>query len=529
MLTKIRKGTDNLFVKIILGFIAFSFVGIGGASFIRGNSAGNLVSFGNVESISMEEFQIAKAREIDALQRQNGINLTEENIVELGLDNSVLRRLINESMIKYLARYYDFDISEELVIKFIKKSPFFKNQNGEFDLSVFKSAFRNSQGKEDEYLESIRKHLMTTALLDVFMDSFKPPKMMLENMVGYMAETRVIDLLSVDLTHKPNNYKPEILSAEQFEDFYQNNQELFIIPELRSFDYIKSDKNFLSRKLKISEAELKQYFEENKEEFSTKNYSGSKKQVREAFTGEKLEELANELAKNFEEDVSSGLTLQEIAKKYELKVHSVKDISLAGMNSSSNNEYVELADNVFEMITGEVSYPIEIADQNKILLIELKSATQSRQRSFTEVEKEIKTLLEQRMLAIANVRQLEEIKKSYDPKKANKNSLKNKGVNLLVNQSFTRAELPLQDQLPPELLKAIFTIGKSESTLLIGDNKKAYFAYLKTVRSNSAKAKTIRDNSGEHFSNVIKEGMFQELITHLTKKNNMKIIQSPIS
>ena len=529
MLTKIRKGTDNLFVKIILGLIAFSFVGIGGASFIKGNSAGNIVSFSGVESISMEEFQVAKAQEIDTLQRQNGINLSEENIAELELNNSVLRKLINESMIRYLARYYDFDISEELVIKFIKKSPFFKNQSGEFDLSIFKSTFRNSQSKENEYIESIRKHLMTTALLDVFMNSFKPSKTMIENMVDYMAETRVIDLFSMDLTHKPNNYKPEMLSAEQFEDFYQNNQELFIIPELRSFDYIKSDRNFLAKKLKVSEADLKQFFEENKEEFSTKDYSGSKKQVREAFTREKLEELASELAKNFEEDVSSGLTLQEIAKKYELKIYSVKDISLADMNSSTNTEYVELADSVFEMIAGEVSYPIEIVDQNEILLIELKSTIQSRQQSFAEVEKEIKNLLEQRMLAIANVKQLEAVKKSYDPKKMDKNSLKIKGINLSVNQSFTRAELPFQDQLPPELLKAIFAVDKSEATPLIGDSKKAYFAYLKTVKNSSAKAKAIRDNSGEHFSNVIKEGLFQELITYLTKKNDMKIIKNPVS
>jgi hypothetical protein len=40
---------------------------------------------------------------------------------------------------------------------------------------------------------------------------------------------------------------------------------------------------------------------------------------------------------------------------------------------------------------------------------------------------------------------------------------------------------------------------------------------------------SIRKDSGDHFSNIIKEGLFQEMITHLTKKNNMKIIQDPAS
>jgi len=527
MLTKIRKGTDNILVKIILGLVAFSFVGIGGASFIGGNSRGNIVLFDKTNSISMEDFQVAKAREVEALQRQNGINLTDENIAELGLDNSVLRRLINESMVNYLAGYYEFDTSEELVIKFIKKSPFFKNENGEFDLSIFKNAFHNSQNREDEYLKSIKKHLMTTALLDVFMDSFNPPKAMTENMVSYMAETRVVDLLSIDLDYKPRGYKPESLQPEQLEDFYQNNQELFVLPELRSFEYIKADREFLAKKLKLSEAELKQFFEDNKDEFAEKNYASAKKQVREALTSERLEELTNELAKNFEEDVSSGLTLQEIAQKYELKVSSVKDISLAGMNTSSVAENIELADSVFEMIEGEVSYPIEVADKNEILLINLKTIIQSRQQSFAEVESDVKSILEKRMLAIFNVKKLEEANKNHDPKKVNRANLQAQGINILVNQSFTRSELPLQEKLPVELLKSIFIIEKDKSTHLVGDTKKAYVAYLKTVNNSKAKMDSIRKDSGDHFSNIIKEGLFQEMITHLTRKNDMKIIQDP--
>ena len=79
MISKFRKGADSLLVRILLGLIAFSFVGVGGAAFINGNSSGDVVSFSETDSISFEEFHIAKAKEIESLQRQNGINLTEEN------------------------------------------------------------------------------------------------------------------------------------------------------------------------------------------------------------------------------------------------------------------------------------------------------------------------------------------------------------------------------------------------------------------------------------------------------------------
>ena len=68
----------------------------------------------------MERFLSVKAKEIDYIQRTNNINLTEEQIKLLNIDNEILQRLINDSMISYLAKIYDFEISDELVISYIR-------------------------------------------------------------------------------------------------------------------------------------------------------------------------------------------------------------------------------------------------------------------------------------------------------------------------------------------------------------------------------------------------------------------------
>ena len=167
------------------------------------------------------------------------------------------------------------------------------------------------------------------------------------------------------------------------------------------------------------------------------------------------------------------------------------------------------------MIEGEVSYPIEIQGQNEILIVSLNSVAQSRQKPFAEVEKDIHSIIGKRALAAANIAQLETLQKSYDPNKVNINTLKGKGIACLNNKTSTRAELPLEDKLPPELLSKIFTVQKNNSTSLVSDGKQAYFAYLKTINISNAKSRQIRKNSGEHFSNIIKEGVFQELIGYL--------------
>ncbi len=525
MLAKIRKGSDSLFIRILLALIAFSFVGVGAAAFVGGNSRGNIVEFNNAPAISMEEFQLAKAQRVDALQRENGVNLTEENIAELEIDRSVLTKLINDSMVKYLASYYDFDISEKKLIDLIKTLPTFRNPNGEFDLAAFKSAFQGSPRREEEYLSSIKENLITSMLLDSFASSFYVSKMMTENMINYMSETRTLDILSIDLSYKPKNYKAEKFEKEHLEQFYKSNQTMFVAPELRNFSYLKADEKFLSKRLEISEAELKQYFEENIDDFAGAKYAKVKKRIRQEVKKNKLDGLVNELAKNFEEDVASGLTLQEIGTKYDLTLMSAKGNSIDSLNSSKKPEYVELADTLFEMMEGEVSYPIEVQDQNTILLAAIDSVTPSRQLSFDEVEKQITSILTKRTLALENVKRLEDVQKNYNPKKSSIKSLKAKGISYLSNKSFTRAEAPLNEKFPSALLEAAMSYKAKTSTLLIGDGKKAYFAYVKHIKNNKNKAKKIRENSGVYFANIIKDAMFQELTNHLIQENEMKITQ----
>lgn len=523
MLEKIRKSADNIFIRIFLGLIALSFVVAGGNFLFAAGKGKDVVKFSKAKSISVEDFQIAKAKEIDALQRQNGINLTEENIAELNLDNMVLRNLINESMMSYLAEYYGFDISEDLIINIIQKSPYFKNEKGEFDIKIFKNAFGNSKKKEDEHIQAIKSNMIRASLLDVFMESFTPSKFMIDNIVNYMAEKRVVDLLSIDLSHKPSGYKAEKLSQEQLENFYNQNQEGFVVPELRSFDYVKVDSKYLAAKLKISEAELKKYFKENKSDFAEKDFQKARKQVREVLASERLDVLAAELTRSFEEDIASGLTLTELAKKYQLQISSKKDMSVQEMSSAKNQDLIELSDSVFEMIEGEVSYPIEVAGKHEILLVNLKSIAPSRQKPFAEVQNDIKKLLEKRMIAMHNVKQLEEVVKNYNPKTANAEQLKSKGINLIANRSFTREELPMEEKVPGEILQSMFELDKGKTTILAENGGKVYVAYVKDLGRNKSKVKSIQENSSERFAAVVKDGLFKELTIYLMKQNKMEV------
>lgn len=518
MLKVIRKGVDTIFVRILLGIIALSFVGFGGVTFMRGNSQGNVVEFSKTDSITIEEFMQAKQQKIDMLQKQNQITLTEEQLQEINIDSSVLQDLIAKAMFAYLAQIYDFDISHQQVINFVKKAPMFQNESGVFDMEIFKGFFRNAPNKEEEYLSYIKTQIINSTLVNLFMHSYKTPKIMNKNIVEYMAETKEAHIYKMDLTFVDKTFKPEEPSDEILEKMYQDNIKTFATSEKRSFRYIKVSEKFVQDKIKLDESELKQFYEENKEEFGN-SFKDAEKNIRHALMQVRLEESLVELSKNLDDDRSNGMSLAEIATKYDIKVMEVSDMTRNAMESSKNEDLLDLASNVFEMPEGELSYPIEIRGKNEILMVELVTIKPLTQKTFAEVKDEVKKLWQKQEMIKFNINNLVKLREQENIKD---DTLKGKGI-VSTKKVFVRSDIPLEEEFRPEFLISIFELDTNAKTPIFNDSKYAYFAIIKNSKIDHEKAKKIAKEGSGHFENVIKENLMNELITYLASQNNIQV------
>lgn len=523
MISKFRKGADNLFVRILLALIALSFVGIGGASFLKDNAGNKVVIFSNTDSISYEDFRIAKAREIDLLQKQSGITLTPEEIEQKGIDHFVLSKLVANSMINYLAKIYEFDVTEEKVISYVKASPFFKNSNDEFDPNLFKSAFNNSLQREESYIKSVKDEILKSCMLGTFMNSFYVPEIMVKNPVNYISQSRTVDIISFDLTFKPNAYQAPSFTQDQLKSFYNQNKDDFAMPEQRSFDYLKIDKEFLQKKLKFTDKDLKNYFEQHSGAFEAKSFDKAKIKVQQAFVKEKIDELITDIAKNLEENLAQNLTLQEIADKYNLVVNKADYISFAKMKSGIKVDYSEIADTVFEMDEQEISYPLEIQDKSEIFLVQLNSINPAKIQEFSEVEDDIINLLKQKFLAAENLKNIEKFKSDFSTKKVDKKLINSLGGEIVVNQVIARINTEHEKNLPLKLLESLFNTEKNQVTDIVLSDNKAYFAYIKDINMDKEKSAKFKKDYEAYFTTLIKDGVIQELINYLAKQNNMQI------
>ena len=175
------------------------------------------------------------------------------------------------------------------------------------------------------------------------------------------------------------------------------------------------------------------------------------------------------------------------------------------------------------MLEAEVSYPMDIPNQNKIVLVELRTIIPSRKQEFEEVKTQISSILSDKAIAAENIKILEQVQKDYDAKKISLESLKNKGVMVENNKFITRVDFATEEKMNRELMHFIFKTEKGHVTNLVRDDKKAYFAFVKDDKVNTAKAKKITDTSQAQITNTIKEGVMQELIGYLAEQNDVKV------
>jgi hypothetical protein len=268
--------------------------------------------------------------------------------------------------------------------------------------------------------------------------------------------------------------------------------------------------------VEIKEEELKEFFENNKDSLGLKIFDKEKAQIKQLVTEQKLTELMLELGKNLEDAVAAGSSLKEIAEKYDLKI-----ISAGGLTKEiiENNElFKEIADIIFDLSEGELSYPIELKSSQELLLVELRAAHPSKVEDFADIKKKVEQSWLEDALKKGNIKILEALAKEYSSSTTSlPKGAKSKTITL------TRAELQDNQTIPVQLLFAIFQIQTNKSTPIITIEDKGYFANLKQIKLDKKQADKIRKENGDRIASTIKNGAIDELISYFIKQNNMKV------
>lgn len=515
MLNNIRKTADSFVMKILLAMIAFAFVGWGIKDVLQANKNFDLVKFSNAKNITEDDFLRAKTEQIRLLQKQTGTNLSEDQIKQLNIDNFIIKKLVNDNILNYLVHYYDLDLTDNTVAQLVKDSPHFKNEQGIFDLALFKNFLKNSYITEEKYLTDLKEQALKNTLITIFLESFPAPKTTIQNIVNYLAETREVTLIQMNLKYSFKNESISPLTEEQLENFYKNNQNLFELPEKRSISYIRTSNASLQKQINNSSEELLNFYNENKEEFANKKFTDVQKEIDKILQKQKSEKIKLQLVKNLEDDVAAGSTLKEISEKYQLPIQNINYTTYQDL--LNNSDISQNADNIFELTEGEVSYPMEQANSESFIVVEIKEIQQNKIQEFALVKDQVKKLLYEQNLKDSNLKQFKEFANNYTS-----DTPTPEGVTL-NNMQLMRSAIQENSQLPADLLLAIFQTKANSNTHVFQSKDKAYFANIKSIQVDKAKSKNIEKENIDNITQTIKNSVIDELINYGIKQNNMTI------
>lgn len=521
MLHKIRKTTNSLVFRIFIGILAIAFAW-GFRSAIGNFGDKLLVSFNDIDSIYYSEFHKARAEEISKIQRTKGSGLTEQELDNMQIADSVLQNLISKRLIAYVAKSYDLDFSEATIANLIKSQPLFKNESGNFDIDRFRSYIRMTNLSPEEYSKEVKDSLSMSIIVRNLGGNTFIPRARINNVINHMSEARIADIVSIDLTSMELPIKDT--EEKTLQNFYNENKNLFIKPWQREVCYSAITEKSSQNHIIIHDKEIQKFYKENKSDFNGKTLEQSKNNVIRHLYKEKFSHWIINLSKSLDDEVAGGSNLSEITSKYKLPRKCESNITASNIAKKASGLLADHITDIYDMEVGEVSYPADLK-QGGIMLFEI---AKYEPEAITEYSK-IKNLV-QKKYSEFTYRQ-NKIKAAQDfagivthsnfTAKAEEKDLK-----ITPNTIFVR--MNGDKKYPANMISNLFSAKKNQILGPFIDGNKAHLMLLRNIKHDKATIDKLK-NSKINLTNHMRANFADELLIFAGQKSDMQIKANPDS
>jgi peptidyl-prolyl cis-trans isomerase D len=377
MLQSIRNQAKSWVVFILFGLLILSF-GIWGIAdiFRPGVSAKTTVAQVGDIDISAQVYMSDLRRELNQIQRAQGMTIDLQQARQFGIASRVLRQMVNDALLTQGARDIGIAMSTATIADAIRNDRTFQNQFGKFDKALYERILADSGLTEGRYVALKRSDMAQAQLTGAVTALDQPPKLMVDNVYRYVAEKRVAELLQIADAAMPDPGEPD---AAKLADFHKDNAKRFTAPEYRQVTAVVVTPDDVAPTIGVDDKALKDAYEERKGEFETPEKRTIEQLL---FTDEaKANAAYDEFKKGFAFDkVAKDISGSEAAV-VKLGTLTKKDLALPA-----------LADAAFKLSKGEVSQPVKTDLGWHVLHVtDIQPGASS---SFDEVRDKLKALLQ---------------------------------------------------------------------------------------------------------------------------------------
>lgn len=261
-----RKGAGSWVAKILLVLLVLSFGAWGVGDYLTASQRIPPVAKVGGQEITANDFSDALRREMATLQRRFGTGLSREQAQALGLDDSVLNRLIDERLYGLAATKIGVRVTDAIVRDDILRAQAFRGPTGQFDRLMFETFLRNEGYSEGMFVELLKRDIAREQYAGALFGAAAAPKPLVDAIVAYRLERRLVEYVRIEAAKQP---APPAPSEEQIARFHTDNPGLFSTPERRDILWVAVTPAMVAKDIPVSDAEMAEEYEAHKSAYVT--------------------------------------------------------------------------------------------------------------------------------------------------------------------------------------------------------------------------------------------------------------------
>ena len=360
MLEKLRHFLSGNTLFVVVGLLAIPFV------FLGNSTVGSIfTNYGTVNGLEVTQTDIQSASGQIERQYQSifGDEFTIDQIDAEQFVRLLENQIIGQKIIQSAARSNGLEISVDDAKREIIKFDDFKDTDNKFSEAIFEATIRGAGLLPEEYIDLVQNSLSANNIIDTVNNANIIIDQERIDFIRAMETKRDIKFIKADLNEISDQQDASLIEAEEY---YNNNQLVFLSEEKRQFKFIELKQSTLQSDIQISDADILASYEDY--------VAQSKENIQKRISHIMLEKENFDdvdLAISILEETKSKILAGELSFDKAVESLSQDDASIdlfGDLGFSSGDafpEEFELA--LLEMEVGSISNVIELEDTIHII------------------------------------------------------------------------------------------------------------------------------------------------------------------
>lgn len=265
MMDSLRTISNHIVLKIVLALIVLSFVLAGAGDFLF-SSKDDYAAKVNGQKITQAQLARALIDERTRLQQMLGeqfSQLADRESYMQQIRQQVVSQLVDELLLEQYADKLKWRISDEQIKQAIFAQPAFQS-DGKFDNEKYLSLVKGIGFSAEQYAEKLRKKLKLQQLMASIANTDFMLNSESEAFSALIFQQRTVRTATINVDQMTGHQQ---VSDEDINNYYQENENRFTIPEQFKVSYIALDVANMKESV-TTEEEIEQWYNQHKADYS---------------------------------------------------------------------------------------------------------------------------------------------------------------------------------------------------------------------------------------------------------------------